>query len=375
MNKFKYLIVVWFALMPSLLFAAPKFSSYSQLEQPYPQQVYWGDTHVHTSLSVDANGMGNKSLTPRDAFRFARGEAITASSGMRARLDRPLDFLVVADHAEYLGFMPKLRVGAEEIMATEERASWSRRIRSEGATSQEAVAEILLSFLPGEELYDNDALRHSTWEVIVSDAEAANEPGSFTALAGFEWTSTPDDNNLHRVVIFRDGSDKTQQITPFSNVDSENPEDLWKFLEQYQNKTGGSVMAIPHNSNISNGLMFTPTQYDGSPIDRAYAERRLRWEPVVEVTQIKGDSEAPPFLSPNDEFADYGTWDGGNFNSAAARIGKLRLSADPIAMPGSGLKNLSMLKYEYVRSALRIGLEVAEQTGSERKAAGSGKYR
>lgn len=318
--------------------------SYSPLDEPYPRQVFWGDTHLHTTFSADANAVGNVALTPEDAYRFARGEAIRASNGMLARLNRPLDFLVVSDHAEYLGLLPRLRAGAEEVMASEQGARWARLLQVGGDTARGASLELVRSFSSGTELLENETVRRSTWQQLVAVTDAADEFEGFTALSGFEWTSMPDGDNLHRVVIFRDGADKTGQITPFSTFDSPNPEDLWDFLAEYEKDTDGSVLAIPHNGNLSNGLMFTGTRFNGSPMDRAYAERRARWEPLVEVTQIKGDSETHPLLSPNDEFADYGTWDGGNLDSTA-------------------LKKPAMLKYEYARSALRTGLELAVNIG------------
>jgi len=193
-------------------------------------------------------------------------------------------------------------------------------------------------------LVGQERLTRSMWERITSFAEQFNQPGIFTALHGFEWTSSPEGNNLHRVVIFRDDKDRVDRVLPFSVYDSADPEDLWDYLAAYEEETGGAALAIPHNGNLSNGLMFDIETFGGQPLDRAYAERRIRWEPLYEVTQIKGDGEAHPFLSPNDEFADYGTWDKGSFG------------AEP--------KVDEMLQHEYARSALKLGLQLEEQLGA-----------
>jgi hypothetical protein len=189
----------------------------------------------------------------------------------------------------------------------------------------------------------NPALQRSSWERIIDAVDQHNQPGVFTAFHGFEWTSTPDLRNLHRVVIFRDGKDKAQQVVPLTMFDTVDPEGLWDYLEAYEQKTGGKALAIPHNGNLSQGLMFAVETFSGEPIDAAYATRRMKWEPLFEVTQMKGDSEAHPLLSPNDEFADYYTWDKGDF--------------------GLNAKEPEMLPHEYARSALKLGLEQAKKLG------------
>ena len=187
-------------------------------------------------------------------------------------------------------------------------------------------------------------LAKSVWQAYTATAERYNEPGRFTALIGYEWTSNKAGNNLHRVVIFRDGKDKADQIVPFSAADSEDPAKLWKFLDAYQAKTGGSVLAIPHNGNLSNGRMFALVDFDGRGLTREYAETRARLEPVYEVTQIKGDGETHPFLSPNDEFAGYELWDKGNLDLTE-------------------LKKPEMLQYEYARRGLELGLKLEKELG------------
>ena len=304
------------------------------LHRGYPQRVFWGDTHLHTSYSTDA-GMIGCVLGPEEAYRFARGETVVASSGQRVRLQRPLDFLVVADHAENLGLAPMIAESDPELLRTE----FGKEIHGLVKGGDPMGAYALWGRYMAERddpLKDNDALTRSVWERITSYAEEYNQPGVFTALIGYEWTSSPGGNNLHRNVVFRGDKSRADRIIPFSNYDSTDPEDLWAWMAAYEEETGDRLLAIPHNGNLSNGLMFDAvTQTDRTPLDRDYAERRMRWEPIYEVTQIKGDGEAHPSLSPNDEFADYGTWDRGSFAAA---------------------KDPDMIPREYAREALKQGL-------------------
>ncbi len=273
----------------------------------YPQNLYWGDTHVHSSWSPDAGGSGNERLAPEAAFRFARGEEITAHNGQRIRLRRPLDFLLVSDHSEYLGLYPMLEEKFPSLIATDRGARWLALLE-EGRRSL-IGAEFALSLAGGIDIIGDRSFVGTVWQRVIDAAERANDPGRFTAFIGYEWTSMPGGANLHRNVLFRDGADRTRQIRPFSSIESPDPEKLWEFLARYEEQTGGRVMAIPHNSNLSAGRMFEQTRFDGEPLTQAYAQSRMRWERIVEATQIKGDSEAAPFLSPDDEFADFGTWD------------------------------------------------------------------
>ena len=307
----------------------------------YSQNLYWGDTHLHTSYSTDAGLVGNL-LGPEDAYRFARGEQVTSSSGLPVRLDRPLDFLVVSDHAENLGLAEMIRQSDPDLLKIEYGKKWHDMFKR--GENYSALMEWAYAMMKGDDKIKNSKLAQSMWDNVAAAADKYNSPGLFTAFIGFEWTSTPDGNNLHRVVIFKDGADKTRQVLPYSQFDSLDPEDLWRYMAGYEEKTGGSVLAIPHNSNVSNGLMFAVEKFNGQPMDKDYAERRMRWEPLVEVTQIKGDSETHPKLSPTDEFADYGRWDKAN-------------------IVGSIPKEDWMLQHEYARSALKLGLQLEDKIG------------
>jgi hypothetical protein len=312
------------------------------IDRGYPQRVYWGDTHLHTTYSTDAGMIGCR-LGPDQAYRFARGEVVVSSIGVRAKLVRPLDFLVVADHAENLGLATMIAESNPDLLKSDFGRTVHDLVKS--GKYMEAYAAWGEKMAAREDpLAGQDALTRSIWERLTGSAEAFNQPGVFTALIGYEWTSSPMGNNLHRNVIFRDGKYKADMVIPFSNYDSTDPEDLWNWMADYEQKTGGRVLALAHNGNLSNGLMFDlVTLTDKKPIDSDYAERRMRWEPLYEVTQIKGDGETHPFLSPNDEFADYGTWDKGSFGSA---------------------KNQDMLPREYAREALKQGLKHEQELGA-----------
>jgi len=311
------------------------------LNRTFPDRVIWGDTHLHTSYSTDAGMVGNF-LGPDEAYRFARGETVRASGGERARLVRPLDFLVVADHAENLGLAPLIAESDLELL----RNAWGKKVHDlvKAGKPSDAYAAWGTEMAKGKDPLADDSLTRTIWNRMVASAERYNQPGVFTALNGFEWTSSPESTNLHRVVIFRDGADKVRDLIPFSNYDSTDPEDLWKWMEAYERDTRGRVLAIPHNGNLSNGLMFDDVTLLGKPLTKAYAERRSLWEPAYEVTQIKGDGETHPTLSPNDEFADYYRWDKGNF-----------------ALKG---KKPDMLPREYARRALMRGLKYEAKLGA-----------
>ncbi|BDW80615.1 hypothetical protein MACH24_00530 [Erythrobacter sp. Dej080120_24] len=320
----------------------------------FPDRPYWGDTHLHTDNSIDAFGFGVR-LGPEDALRFARGEEVTATTGAKARLSRPLDFLVIADHSDGLGATRRLydapRWYVDWVIGDETVLRWYDLMHEGPEGSQQAIAELITAAANGtlpESFSDPEQAREGTediWNTQIGLLDRYNEPGVFTAFAGFEWTLMPDGNNLHRVVMFRDGSDKTRKILPFGGIDAD-VQQLWEYMASYEKETGGNVLAIPHNGNLSNGLMFEMTMPDGSPMTAEYAARRAKAEPVVEVTQIKGDGETHPFLSPNDEMAGFGVkgWELGNL--------PLTLRSTPDMYAGS-----------YARSALLRGLSLEQQLG------------
>ena len=310
----------------------------------YPDRLLFGDMHIHTNLSPDAGLLGT-TLTAEDAYRAARGETVTSSSGQPFRLVRPLDFLVVTDHAEYIGLAPMIRE-ANPILLSDPHGKWlweNFTAGPEGAMA--AFASIIKDGTSGINRLGASEMAPTIWHHFIKTADSYNEPGIFSAMTGFEWTSTPNGNNLHRIVVFADGADKTEQVLPFSLFDSQDPQDLWTYMDKYEEKTGGRVLAHVHNGNLSNGLAFNTSKFNGEPMDRAYAERRAQHEPIMEITQIKGDGETHPFLSPDDEFADFERWDKSNLD-------------------GSAPKQDWMLQYEYGRSALKVGLELEAKIGA-----------
>ena len=324
----------------------PPYSPY--VDRNFPTRPYFGDTHLHTAFSMDAGAFGAR-LTPRDAYRFARGEQITSNTGQPVKLSRPLDFLVVSDHSDGFGFFPMLMSGDPTLLATEQGKRWYDEIR--GGQGAKAAMDIIMSFgqnklpkgfpLPGTKAY------RSAWEETIKSAEAYNDPGRFTAFIGYEWTSNTGGNNLHRNILFRENGDKARLVEPYTTLKplgSDNPEDLWKWMAATEEKTGSEVLAIAHNGNLSNGLMFPVVEAFGKKIDRNYAETRAKWERLYETTQTKGTGEAHPYLSPNDEFANFELWDKGNLD-------------------GSVAKTKDMLEYEYARSAFKNGLLLEAKLG------------
>lgn len=309
----------------------------------FPTRVFFGDTHLHTAVSVDAGTMCT--VGQEDAFRFARGEEITTTHGLRAKLSRPLDFLVLTDHAEMYGLMPMLKRGDQTILAQEKGKEWYDALQSGDDKIIFATAmEIVASLSKPDPPLKADAIVRKAWHNYTALADQYNEPGHFTALIGYEYT-TFGAFNLHRNVVFKGDSSVANQTVPFSQFDSQNPEDLWRALDAFQKQTGAEVLAIPHNGNLSNGRMFSVNKFDGTtPYDRELAELRASLEPLAEVTQIKGDGEAHPMLSPNDEFADFDTWDASNLN-------------------GTEAKTPDMIQYEYAREALKNGLVLESRLG------------
>ena len=266
--------------------------------------AYFGDTHIHTILSFDAYIMGTR-RTPEDAYEFAKGAAIEHASGFKMQMKKPLDFLAVSDHAFYLGMMRELGRGdgpyAEHRLADTIAAATS----AEGSTAAfAAVIDHLTNRDPEQpDDLDDRVVARSAWQEVIQAAERHNDPGTFTTFIGYEYTSSgPAFENLHRNVIFR-GSEVPEQ--PFARLDSMNPEDLWDWMDGLR-EGASDVIAIPHNSNGSNGWMFSKTKFmSDEPLDAAYAEQRMRNEPLVENTQVKGTSDTHPLLSPNDEWANF----------------------------------------------------------------------
>jgi hypothetical protein len=311
------------------------------INDSYPDNVYFGDTHLHTSFSTDAGFFGNR-LDPDAAYRFSKGEVVTSSTGVKTKVLRPLDFLVVADHAENLGLAPLIHEDSPIVM----NHKWGKKVYElvKAGELGKAYAMWGTQVTKGDDPFaDTPEMMQTMWTRLQEAAEKHNEPGKFTAFIGYEWTSTPSGSNMHRNVIFRDNMEKTSKILPMSAYDSEDPEDLWQWLVDYRAKTGGEVLAIAHNGNVSNGLMFDDVGFKSKkPLDKDYAERRMRAEPLYEVTQMKGDGEANPQLSPNDEFADFETWDRGSFQAA---------------------KEKGMIEKEYAREAYKRGLQYEEKLG------------
>lgn len=326
---------------------APGFSPYAG--RNFPTNVFWGDTHLHTKLSLDARAFG-VILGPEEAYRLARGEEIKSSHGERIKLSRPLDWLVVADHSDAMGTMDEIVKGNPTLLQDPKVKEWHERIKKGGDSALAATMEVIETFagVSGEKipaiLMDKDFVG-SVWERYLDTAEKYNEPGRFTTIIGYEWTSTEGGNNLHRNVLYRDGADLARRMLPYTTAESFNPEDLWKWMQAYEDKTGGRLLALAHNGNVSNGLMFPEINpVTKKPLTKNYAKTRARWEPIYEVTQIKGDGESHPYLSPNDEFAGYDVlWDKSNL--------------------GPVPKKSEMFQYEYARAALKNGLKLESRLG------------
>ena len=321
----------------------------------FPSNVYWGDTHLHTGLSLDA-GLFGCILDHEDAYRFARGEEIVSSIGLPVKLGRPLDWIVVTDHSDMMGIATDIKEGAPNILADPKGKEWHEAFVEGGEAAGKAAFDLIQRFsqfeLPEKLLNDyspGSAVYNDIWEEITETADKFNDPGKFTTLIGFEWTSVPQGFNLHRNVILRDDQYRAKQVIPLTTQPpkgSTDPLVLYKWLEDYEAKTGGQALAIAHNGNLSNGWMFPMEKtYAGGTVDQNYVLKRARWEPLYEITQIKGDGEAHPLLSPNDEFADYETWDVGNLDI-------------------SELKKPEMFAGEYAREALKNGLVLEKKFGT-----------
>lgn len=316
----------------------------------YPSRPLFGQTHLHTANSGDAVFSGTR-LTPEDALRFGQGEEVAASGGGKMRLDRPLDFMLVSDHAELIGAGIELIRGNPLYMSDPALKRWHDMANGSVQEANTAQLELTAAFSQGKlpaRFFEPAVARTvitSVWQDYLRTSERYNQPGKFTVLIGYEFTSTPKGDNLHRIVIFGDGADKVGQVLPFTSLQSKDPARLWDYMANYE-AGGGHVLAIPHNGNLSNGLMFAPADFTGAPFTADYAQRRQRWEPLTEVIQAKGESESHPFLSPDDAFANFGKsgWDIGNLDLSSA-------------------KRTSMYAGEYAREALKRGLALEGQLG------------
>jgi len=337
---------------PDALYPGKAYSPYAQ--RSFPTHVYWGDSHLHTGNSLDAGLFGN-TVGLDDAYHLAKGREIKASTGIPVKLSRPLDWLIITDHTDLMGIAPDIQSGAPNIMADKKGKEWADAFQEGGEAAGKAAFDLITHFAqmklpeqlvkdysPGSEVFGR------VWEENIAAAERHNEPGRFTAFIGFEWTSVPKGFNLHRNVILRDGGIRAREILPLTTqppLGTTDPLDLYKWLEDYESKTGGKAFCFAHNGNLSNGWMFpTEKTYAGGTVDENYVKLRAKWEPHYEITQIKGDGETHPELSPDDEFADYENWDVGNLDLTE-------------------LKKPEMLKGEYGREALKQGLLLEKKLG------------
>ncbi|WP_287312001.1 DUF3604 domain-containing protein [Moorena sp. SIO1G6] len=322
-----------------------------EYQPSHPQQVFWGDTHLHTIYSFDAGAAGT-TLTPENSYRFARGEEVTTDGGQPVQLSRPLDFLVVTDHTDQLGSFQQFVDYPPQDCGDDQQQidDWHEAIEEGGDAAANAQNEITSAFAQGTIpacMLQSPEEFGAAWDNEVDWAEEFNDPHKFTAVIGYEWTSLDAGDNLHRNVIFRDNGDKAKQLLPKTTADGTDPELLWAWMQNYEDTTGGDVLAIPHNGNLSNGKMFADTDARGMPLNHSYAEQRQLWEPLYEVIQIKGAGETHPFLSPDDEFASFeiAGWDNGNLDLTAP-------------------ETPDMYEHEYARAALKNGLKFEEDLGA-----------
>ena len=327
--------------------------SMPSLAEPTQTKLFWGDTHLHTSYSLDAYLLGNKSADPDTAYRFAKGLPVVHPGHRgRVRIDRPLDFLVVTDHAEFLGVFAEIEKGNPDLMKFEAGRDINAGLKA--GRQDEIFSDIINSVANG--LADarivqlnSPVIRQSIWSRMVDFADAHYEPGTFTSFAGWEWSSMPNSVNLHRIVFTPDGGEKAKKYLPFSSIQSDKPRDLWAWMEETSKAYDTDFVAIGHNMNLSLGRFFPEVDERGNPVDRSYAEARARWEPVEEVIQYKGDSETHPVLSPLDEFA--------GFEKYENLLGPTKLEDGTIsikATPAIGA---------FMRPALKRGLELESKIG------------
>ncbi len=334
------------------LYPGKAYSPYAK--RSFPSNVFWGDTHLHTGFSMDAGLFGN--TTGHDtAYKFARGEEVTSATGQAVKLARPLDWMVLTDHSDGMGLIFDMLDQKPNVMAFEQSRGWAEALAEGGEASTEAALDLITTFSQGKidpelmaQYSPGSPIYATVWEEVVAKAEEYNDPGAFTAFIGFEWTSLYKGNNMHRNVVLRDNGDRALMVEPAVTqppVGSVDPLFLYNWLENYEATTGGKAFALAHNGNLSNGTMFpTETRFDGSVVDENYVRLRAQWEPLYEYTQIKGDGETHPVLSPEDQFADYETWDVGNLDLSEAKAPE-------------------MLQREYAREALKQGFKLEKRFG------------
>ena len=332
------------AIPDAKFFKKPGYSPYAG--RNFPVSPLWGDQHLHTSWSGDAAAGGTR-VGPEEALRLARGEEITSSTGQPVKLSRPLDWLVIADHSDALGVIAEVLAGNPKLMTDPTAKRWNQQMNASMEEGMKVTMEIITLQGQGKlpVALTDPTLSFDIWKKLTAINDKYNEPGRFTALIGYEWTSNyGGGNNLHRNVIYRDGKDKADMVPPFTTFQSENAEDLWQWMQDYEDKTGGRVLAIPHNGNLSNGLMFDLKTFKGEPLTKEWVQARAKWEVLFEVTQGKGTSEQHPKLAPNDEFANFEIWDKGNLNVVPKKPG--------------------MINTEYAREALKNGLALEATLGT-----------
>ncbi len=321
--------------------------------------LLWGDTHLHTSYSFDAYLNRNMTADPDTAYRYAKGlPVLNPGHQGRVQIETPLDFLVIADHAVMLGGVRHIvdkGIPTDDMGLVDQARAWYVQRWLRGVVENDEGMAAFSSFLP-EPMSVEDAaaappgagipgwrtMARTSWQETIAITDSHYEPGKFSSFIGWEWSSIPAGANMHRVVFTPQGADVAEQFQPFSTADSNYPEDLWSWLEETSERTGAEFVAIPHNSNISKGYMFSETNLRSEPITAEMARMRMEWEPVVEITQFKGDSETHPSLSPDDEFADFATY--GHYIQQNA----------PAYQVAEG---------DYVRSALLNGLEIENNIG------------
>jgi hypothetical protein len=334
-------------LLGTIMLAQPVYAA--NVQSAPNRQLLWGDTHLHSSYSMDAYLFQNRTADPDTAYRYAKGyPVIHPYHRARVQIGTPLDFLVVADHAELMGVTKSLAEGNKlvaELPVGQRFIQWMKEGREADVFGE--IAHAITEGASGTpvESLNSEEVRKTIWQQITAAAEQHNDPGTFTTFLGWEWSSLPNAANLHRVVFTAAGAEKGDQFIPYSAIDSSRPEDLWNWLDSTSKALDIDFVAIPHNSNISKGKMFDLVDSEGRPLDANYARTRMRWEPLVEATQIKGDSETHPLLSPDDAFAD--------FESYRFLI-DTRPNADKTASVTAG---------SYVRAALNRGLQLDGQTG------------